>query len=104
MAWTAQYKVERIDAGGFFSGAHTDEGLICRYVEALAGFCSPADPTFLASPALELCTSSRGTRRRWALGLQNKCLLAATTRKLMHPSSVVRSASQTTVYLSFFGS
>lgn len=30
VAWTAKYKVERIDAGGFFSGSHTDEGLICR--------------------------------------------------------------------------
>ena len=32
VAWTAQYKVERIDAGGFFSASHTDEGLVCRYV------------------------------------------------------------------------
>ena len=31
VAWTAQYKVERIDAGGFFSASHTDEGLVCRY-------------------------------------------------------------------------
>ncbi|EIW63640.1 DUF124-domain-containing protein [Trametes versicolor FP-101664 SS1] len=31
VAWTAKYKVERIDAGGFFSGSHTDEGLICRF-------------------------------------------------------------------------
>ena len=33
VAWTAQYKVERIQAGGLFSAAHTDEGLICRYVQ-----------------------------------------------------------------------
>ena len=32
VAWTAQCKVERINAGGFFSGAHTDKGLVCRYV------------------------------------------------------------------------
>ena len=32
VAWTAQYKVERVDAGGLFSAAHTDEGLVCRYV------------------------------------------------------------------------
>ncbi|KAF8911237.1 DUF124-domain-containing protein [Mucidula mucida] len=31
VAWTAQYKVERIQAGGFLSGAHTDEGLVCRF-------------------------------------------------------------------------
>ncbi|EJF65574.1 hypothetical protein DICSQDRAFT_79838 [Dichomitus squalens LYAD-421 SS1] len=31
VAWTAQYKVERIDAGGFFSASHTDEGLVCRF-------------------------------------------------------------------------
>ncbi|KAH9859117.1 DUF124-domain-containing protein [Lenzites betulinus] len=31
VAWTASYKVERIDAGGFFSASHTDEGLICRF-------------------------------------------------------------------------
>ena len=32
VAWTAQYQVARIDAGGFFSASHTDEGLVCRYV------------------------------------------------------------------------
>ncbi|KAI0661297.1 tryptophan RNA-binding attenuator protein-like domain-containing protein [Cubamyces menziesii] len=31
VAWTAKYKVERIDAGGFLSGSHTDEGLVCRF-------------------------------------------------------------------------
>ncbi|KAI0762121.1 tryptophan RNA-binding attenuator protein-like domain-containing protein [Trametes elegans] len=31
VAWTAKYKVERVDAGGLFSGAHTDEGLVCRF-------------------------------------------------------------------------
>ncbi|KAI0630089.1 tryptophan RNA-binding attenuator protein-like domain-containing protein [Trametes polyzona] len=31
VAWTAQYKVERIDAGGLFSASHTDEGLVCRF-------------------------------------------------------------------------
>ncbi|KAI0744268.1 DUF124-domain-containing protein [Daedaleopsis nitida] len=31
VAWTAQYKVERIDGGGVFSSMHTDEGLICRF-------------------------------------------------------------------------
>ncbi|KAI8993828.1 tryptophan RNA-binding attenuator protein-like domain-containing protein [Trametes punicea] len=31
VAWTADYKVERIDAGSFLSGAHTDEGLVCRF-------------------------------------------------------------------------
>ncbi|CDO72493.1 hypothetical protein BN946_scf184980.g34 [Trametes cinnabarina] len=31
VAWTAEYKVERINAGGFLSGAHTDEGLVCRF-------------------------------------------------------------------------
>ncbi|KIY68673.1 DUF124-domain-containing protein [Cylindrobasidium torrendii FP15055 ss-10] len=32
VAWTAKYKVERIQAGGFLSGSHTDEGLVCRFV------------------------------------------------------------------------
>ena len=32
VAWTAEYKVERINAGGLFSAAHTDEGLVCRCV------------------------------------------------------------------------
>ncbi|KAH9942526.1 DUF124-domain-containing protein [Epithele typhae] len=31
VAWTAQYKVERIGAGGFLSSSHTDEGLVCRF-------------------------------------------------------------------------
>ncbi|KAI0820039.1 tryptophan RNA-binding attenuator protein-like domain-containing protein [Trametes gibbosa] len=31
VAWTANYKVERVDAGGFFSSSHTDEGLVCRF-------------------------------------------------------------------------
>ncbi|OJT11430.1 hypothetical protein TRAPUB_12050 [Trametes pubescens] len=30
VAWTAGYKVERVDAGGLFSTSHTDEGLVCR--------------------------------------------------------------------------
>ena len=31
VAWTAKYKIERINAGGFVSALHTDEGLVCRY-------------------------------------------------------------------------
>ncbi|KAH9859118.1 tryptophan RNA-binding attenuator protein-like domain-containing protein [Lenzites betulinus] len=31
VAWTANYKIERIDAGGFFSSSHTDEGAVCRF-------------------------------------------------------------------------
>ncbi|PSS38033.1 hypothetical protein PHLCEN_2v118 [Hermanssonia centrifuga] len=31
VAWTASYKVERIDGGGFLSSSHTDEGLVCRF-------------------------------------------------------------------------
>ncbi|EIW63639.1 DUF124-domain-containing protein [Trametes versicolor FP-101664 SS1] len=31
VAWTAGYKVERINAGGLFSMSHTDEGLVCRF-------------------------------------------------------------------------
>lgn len=31
VAWSASYKVERIQAqGGFLSKMHTDEGLVCR--------------------------------------------------------------------------
>ena len=30
VAWTAKYSVERINAGGILSSAHTDEGLVCR--------------------------------------------------------------------------
>lgn len=32
VAWSAKYTVERVDAGGFISASHTDEGLVCRYV------------------------------------------------------------------------
>ncbi|KAI0341874.1 DUF124-domain-containing protein [Trametopsis cervina] len=31
VAWSAQYKVERVQAGGMMSAAHTDEGLVCRF-------------------------------------------------------------------------
>jgi len=31
VAWTCPYTIERIQAGGFFSGLHTGEGLICRF-------------------------------------------------------------------------
>ncbi|KAL7281416.1 hypothetical protein ACG7TL_004729 [Trametes sanguinea] len=31
VAWTAEYKVERINAGGLLSASHTDEGLVCRF-------------------------------------------------------------------------
>ncbi|KAI0696698.1 DUF124-domain-containing protein [Cytidiella melzeri] len=31
VAWTCQYKVERIQAGGILSASHTDEGLVCRF-------------------------------------------------------------------------
>ena len=30
VAWSAKYTVERVDAGGFISASHTDEGLVCR--------------------------------------------------------------------------
>ena len=66
VAWTAQYKVERIGAGGFLSGAHTDEGLVCRYV-ALAhgrGDVNANGRSVAALLVLELCTFRRGTRRR----------------------------------------
>ncbi|KAI0785687.1 DUF124-domain-containing protein [Abortiporus biennis] len=31
VAWSAKYIVERVDAGGFISASHTDEGLVCRF-------------------------------------------------------------------------
>ncbi|KAJ3539282.1 hypothetical protein NM688_g6386 [Phlebia brevispora] len=31
VAWTAKYSVERVNAGGLISAAHTDEGLVCRF-------------------------------------------------------------------------
>ncbi len=30
VAWTATYKVEKIEAGGFFSSLNTEEGFVCR--------------------------------------------------------------------------
>jgi len=32
VAWSASYKIERIQAGGLISSANTDEGLVCRFV------------------------------------------------------------------------
>lgn len=32
VAWSAQYTIERIQAGGLLSSAKTDEGLVCRFV------------------------------------------------------------------------
>ena len=68
VAWTAQYKVERINAGGLFSAAHTDEGLVCRCAFTLPrrrSFDARADTDrALGSPVLELYTSSQGTPKR----------------------------------------
>nr|VWP00003.1 Nucleoside-diphosphate-sugar epimerase [Ganoderma boninense] len=44
VAWTAEYKVERISAGGLFSAAHTDEGLVCRNPETLGEWIAQQVP------------------------------------------------------------
>ena len=77
VAWTAQYKVERINAGGFLSGAHTDEGLVCRYVVFLLFYpdqvlCSKFP--ILDSPVLGSCTFRRGIPKPSALGSGSKSL------------------------------
>jgi hypothetical protein len=32
VAWSANYNIERIGAGGLLSGVHTGEGFVCRFV------------------------------------------------------------------------
>ena len=80
VAWTAQYKVERISAGGFFSGAHTDEGLICRYVPLDVFLVHKSYISCIASPALVLFTSRQGTLRPLASGSGSRSLCKVRAR------------------------
>jgi uncharacterized protein (TIGR00266 family) len=49
VAWTATYKVERIDAGGFMSSSHTDEGLVCRFTGPGVVYIQTRNPETLGS-------------------------------------------------------
>ncbi|KAI0779301.1 tryptophan RNA-binding attenuator protein-like domain-containing protein [Fomes fomentarius] len=49
VAWTAQYKVERVDAGGIFSASHTDEGLVCRFTGPGIVYIQTRNPEALGS-------------------------------------------------------
>ena len=71
VAWSANYKVERIQAqGGLLSKMHTDEGLVCRYVKLRLKSLSETKLTFvLASPAPEPYTFRQGTRTTSSAGL-----------------------------------
>ena len=71
VAWSANYKVERIQAqGGLLSKMHTDEGLVCRCVILRFEFVSRTKLDFvLASPALEPYTFRQGTRTTLSVGL-----------------------------------
>ncbi|KAG8933575.1 hypothetical protein FRC02_011590 [Tulasnella sp. 418] len=49
VAWTASYTVERIDAGGFWSSAHTDEGMVCRFIGPGLVYIQTRNPDSLSS-------------------------------------------------------
>jgi len=49
VAWNAQYKVERIQAGGLFSASHTDEGLVCRFTGPGTVYLQTRNPDALIS-------------------------------------------------------
>ncbi|KAG8935837.1 hypothetical protein FRC02_006083 [Tulasnella sp. 418] len=49
VAWTASYAVERIAAGGFFSGSHTGEGLVCRFTGPGTVFIQTRNPSSLGA-------------------------------------------------------
>lgn len=76
VAWTCGYKVERIKAGGFFSGSHTGEGLVCRYVYK-CHYCVNNDSSIIriiASQALVAFLFKLAIRSRCRIGsLRTRC-------------------------------
>ncbi|OBZ70993.1 hypothetical protein A0H81_09032 [Grifola frondosa] len=61
VAWTAQYKVERIDAGGFLSGSHTDEGLVCRFTGPGIVYIQTRNPETLGNWIAHQVPENRGS-------------------------------------------
>ncbi|KAG8950508.1 hypothetical protein FRC03_012852 [Tulasnella sp. 419] len=49
VAWTARYNVERIDAGGYFSGSRTGEGMVCRFTGPGTVFIQTRSPSAIRS-------------------------------------------------------
>ncbi|CAL1707224.1 unnamed protein product [Somion occarium] len=58
VAWSAKYAVERVNAGGLISAAHTDEGLVCRFTGPGVVYIQTRNPDALTGWIQEQLPSS----------------------------------------------